>query len=136
MVSSNSPKKTNELIRRSSKNEFVCSFFGRIWGCQKSFRNYLTFNTFGEMKKNTSIKSFTLFWMSNLKLKSWSDSNWCSQHKVMLGKVIFYSRTLSWWIFWSKQNCSLFNSRFCSLEKGSLSKRSCLSHCQYCQVRL
>ena len=25
-------QKTNERIRRSSKNEFVCSFFGRIWG--------------------------------------------------------------------------------------------------------
>ena len=27
----------------SSKNEFVRSFFGRIRGYQKSFRNYLTF---------------------------------------------------------------------------------------------
>ena len=94
-----------------------------------------TVNNFGEMKKKISIKSFTLVWMSNLKLKSWSDSNWCSQHKVMLGKVIFYSRTLWWWIFWSEQNCSLlpdwslFNIRFWSMEKGSLSKRSCLSHC-------
>ena len=34
----------NERIRRSSKNKFVCSFFGRIHGYQKSFRNYLTFN--------------------------------------------------------------------------------------------
>ena len=87
------------------------------------------------MKKKISIKSFTLVWMPNLKLKSWSDSNWCSQHKVMLGKVIFYSRTLWRWIFWSEQNCSLlpdwslFNIRFWSMEKGSLSKRSCLSHC-------
>ena len=80
------------------------------------------------------IKSCISVWMSNLKFKSWSDSNWCSQHKVMLGKVIFHSRTLRWWIFWSEKNCSLlpdcslFNSRFWSLEKGSLSKRSCLSH--------
>ena len=36
-------QKTNERIRRSSKNEFVCSFFGRIQGYQKFFRNYLTF---------------------------------------------------------------------------------------------
>ena len=36
-------QKTNERIRRSSKNEFVCSFFVRIRGYQKSFRNYLTF---------------------------------------------------------------------------------------------
>ena len=43
MVSSNSPKKTNERIRFSSKNEFVRLFFGRIGGYQKSFRNYLTF---------------------------------------------------------------------------------------------
>ena len=33
-------QKTNEKIRESSKNEF-----GRIWGHQKTFRNYLTFNT-------------------------------------------------------------------------------------------
>ena len=38
-----SSQKTNERIRCSSKNEFVCSFFGRIRGYQKSFRNYLTF---------------------------------------------------------------------------------------------
>ena len=30
-------------IRHSSKNEFVRSFFGRVRGYQKSFRNYLTF---------------------------------------------------------------------------------------------
>ena len=35
-------QKTNERIRRSSKNEFVHSFFGRIRGYRKSFRNYLT----------------------------------------------------------------------------------------------
>ena len=37
-------QKTKERIRRSSKNEFVHSFFGRIRGYQKSFRNYLTFS--------------------------------------------------------------------------------------------
>ena len=36
-------QKTNERIRHSSKNEFIRSFFGRIWGHQKSFRNDLTF---------------------------------------------------------------------------------------------
>ena len=36
-------QKTNEWIRRSSKNEFVRLFFGRIRGYQKPFRNYLTF---------------------------------------------------------------------------------------------
>ena len=40
-------QKTKEWIRRSSKNEFVCSFFGRIWGYQKSFQNYLNFNVSG-----------------------------------------------------------------------------------------
>ena len=39
-------QKTNERIRRNSKNEFVRSFFGRIQGDQKFFRNYLTFNDF------------------------------------------------------------------------------------------
>ena len=34
---------TNEWIHRSGKNEFVCSFFGRIRGYQTSFWNYLTF---------------------------------------------------------------------------------------------
>ena len=37
-------QETNEQIRRSSKNEFVHSFFGRIRGYPKSFRNHLTFN--------------------------------------------------------------------------------------------
>ena len=38
-------QKTNQWIHRSSKNEFVRSFFGRIRGYQKSFRNYLTFSS-------------------------------------------------------------------------------------------
>ena len=42
-VSSKFSKKMNEQIRRSSKNEFIRSFFGRIWGYQKSFRKYLAF---------------------------------------------------------------------------------------------
>ena len=37
-------QKMNERIRRSSKNEFFRSFFGRIRGYQESFRNYLTFS--------------------------------------------------------------------------------------------
>ena len=41
-------QKTNKQIRfyycQAKKNEFVRSFFGRIRGYQKSFRNYLTFN--------------------------------------------------------------------------------------------
>ena len=37
-------QKMNERIRRSIKNEFVRSFFGRIRGYQKSFWNYLTFS--------------------------------------------------------------------------------------------
>ena len=36
-------QKISKRIRHSSKNEFVCSFFGRIRRYQKSFRNYLTF---------------------------------------------------------------------------------------------
>ena len=38
-------QKTNARIHRSSKNEFVCSFFGIIRGYQKSFRNFLTFSS-------------------------------------------------------------------------------------------
>ena len=34
----------NEQTCRSSKNQFVCSFLGRIQGYQKSFRNHLTFS--------------------------------------------------------------------------------------------
>ena len=41
-------QKPNERIRSSSKNEFVRSFFGRIRGNQKSFRNYLTFSLISE----------------------------------------------------------------------------------------
>ena len=37
-------QKTDKRIRRRSRNEFVRSFFGRIRGDQKSFRNYLTFS--------------------------------------------------------------------------------------------
>ena len=37
-------QKTNKRIHRSSKNELVSSFLGRIRGYQKSCRNYLTFN--------------------------------------------------------------------------------------------
>ena len=37
--------KTNKWIHRSSKNKFVCSFFGIIRGYQKSFRNFLTFSS-------------------------------------------------------------------------------------------
>ena len=36
-------QKMNKRICHRSKNEFVRSFFGRIRGYQKSFRNYLTF---------------------------------------------------------------------------------------------
>jgi hypothetical protein len=39
-------QKTNVRIRRKSKNKFVRWFFGRIWGYQKSFRNYLTSSDF------------------------------------------------------------------------------------------
>ena len=49
-------QKTNERIQRNSKNEFVRSFFGRIRGYQKSFRNYLTFNN----AKKLSIFSWKL----------------------------------------------------------------------------
>ena len=45
-VSSKFSKKMNEQIRRSSKNKFVGSLFGRIRGYQKSFWNYLTFTYF------------------------------------------------------------------------------------------
>ena len=36
-------QKPNENTSHSNKNEFIRSFFGRIQGYQKSFRNYLTF---------------------------------------------------------------------------------------------
>ena len=51
-------QKRNERIRRSSKNEFIRSFFGRIRGCQKSFRNYLTFRRtkFQELRRLCSWK--------------------------------------------------------------------------------
>ena len=41
-------QKTNKGIHRISKNEFICSLshYGRNWGDQKSFRNYLNFETF------------------------------------------------------------------------------------------
>ena len=50
-------QKTNEQIRFYYYDEFVRSFFGRIWGYQKSFRNYLTFrdlqnNVWAHLRKN------------------------------------------------------------------------------------
>ena len=51
-------QKTNERIRRSSKNEFVRSFFGRIRGYQKSFRNYLTFKLLPTYSHKNSKLSF------------------------------------------------------------------------------
>ena len=36
-------QKTNENTLHSSKNEFICSFFGRILGLTVCFRNKLTF---------------------------------------------------------------------------------------------
>ena len=49
-------QKMNERIRRSSKNEFFRSFFGRIVEYQKSFRNDLTFRT-------TQIQNFINFYL-------------------------------------------------------------------------
>ena len=48
--------KNEQCICLSSKNEFVCSFFGRIRGYQKSFPNYLTFSV--RSKKLHKIKLF------------------------------------------------------------------------------
>ena len=40
-------ERTNSfLVLLGQKNEFFRSFFGRIQGYQKSFRNYLTFNSY------------------------------------------------------------------------------------------
>ena len=64
MVSSNSPKKRTiefVVVVKTNSNEFLRSFFGRIWGYQKSFRNYLTFKShkfwklgFDTMNKNAN----------------------------------------------------------------------------------
>ena len=66
LVYSNSPKKTNEQIHCSIDNEFVCLFFGRIQGYQKSFQNYLTFSKvqlFWEGHKNLpNLPSSSWFW--------------------------------------------------------------------------
>ena len=37
-------QKTNENTSHTSKNEFIRSFFGRILGQKKTFRDYLTFS--------------------------------------------------------------------------------------------
>ena len=47
-------QKTNERIRCSSKNEFICLFFGRIRQYQKSFRNYLTFKLISKLIQQVS----------------------------------------------------------------------------------
>ena len=53
-------QKTNEWIRRSSKNEFVRSFFGRIREHQTSFRDYLTFITWTHNIKHLEMYIFCL----------------------------------------------------------------------------
>ena len=53
-------QKTNERIRRSSKNEFVRLFFGRIRGYQKSFRHYLTFRGGNYSRVQKSIEKWSL----------------------------------------------------------------------------
>ena len=49
LISSDSSKKrTNKFVFstvRQKTNKFVCLFFGRIRGYQKSFQNYLTFSS-------------------------------------------------------------------------------------------
>ena len=84
-------QKTNERIRRSSKNEFVCSFFGRIHGYQKSFRNYLTF------KVLKTLMWFDMILQTCLDL-FWSSKNWCDlirfcQHVKTCFEVL---KTLMW----------------------------------------
>ena len=54
-------QKMNERIRRSSKNEFVRSFFGRIREYQKSFWDYLTFRNEKWDEQNKSALIF-LIW--------------------------------------------------------------------------
>ena len=56
---------TKERIRRSNKNKFVRSFFGRIFGEQKSFRNYLTFINNCIFFQTLHVKISQEFFMSN-----------------------------------------------------------------------
>ena len=62
-------QKTNERIRRSSKNEFVCSFFGRIRGYQKSFWNHLTFSMYSKITACTSFGKKLIWYQLKLSIR-------------------------------------------------------------------
>ena len=90
-------QKTNERIRRSSKNEFVRSFFGRIWGYQKSFWNNLTFSI------NFSFFQFQKMSKKNLR-KVESDLKYLSKTTVTISGILSSIDVLSDFIQaqWSK----------------------------------
>ena len=80
LVSSDSSKKRmNKFVFstvRPKKNEFVRSFFGRIRGYQKSFRNYLTFSHWvGQTRhffdKLPEITDFGLLQQSQNRARFW-----------------------------------------------------------------
>ena len=74
-------QKTNERFRRSSKNEFVRSFFGRIRGYQKSFRNYLTFSKVSNFLVFVHLKCIDFMFQLELSLAFFSETSHCRTSK-------------------------------------------------------
>ena len=95
-------QKTNENTSHTSKNEFIRSFFGRILGQKKTFRDYLTFRSsinFEEAKPYVILigipcefpKNSTVFfkktwwchkricWKKKIELESLENSDWNSK---------------------------------------------------------
>ena len=87
-------QKANERICRSSKNEFVHSFFGKIRGYQKCFQNYLTF---GNAKKILTVPKHLLttefknFW--NMSRKFWHYQNKIGFSKASIMNFLWFLKT-------------------------------------------
>ena len=98
-------QKTNKNTSQSSKNEFVCSFFGRINGLTICFRNYLTFSAWAAGKKKISRIIFRY------------DSNF-------LAWIIWIHCRIEFWceyfeelnMFWIKMTCNRCSLLFYPLE--------------------
>ena len=89
-------QKTNERIRRSSKNEFVCSFFGRIRGYQKSFQNYLTFRI---LETEQTCWNTCVLYKTCWKSKLWSSK---SESMSLLSRCETSKQLFTWKVFVTK----------------------------------
>ena len=114
LVSSDSSKKwINKFVFSTvrQKNEFIRSFFGRIQGYQKSFRNYLTFNFVsmnqdlrnppGNNEHPKFFQTFRRHWSSTKIIILFSWRHWRVSHVEWLTTYTYI--TLAWIRLWNFQ---------------------------------